>query len=190
MGKANVKTGKDRVKTFTFPYKLAFRPGVNQRIFDLPLEEDISTTQAQVGRSLYKRPLSDRRFGIELELTMSNRFDLNDVQATLQHAGLYCEVFRESQAKNFRTIKWKIVRDGSIVCRPGDENCVRFEIVSPVLSGGEGLQEIHKLLQALSRLEGIDVNKSAGKSWNLIMKVQYSDFFFDAAASNRISRTR
>jgi hypothetical protein len=151
--------GKD---THSFPYKLVFRPGVHKQYFELPLQDNISNMHALVGRSQRKRPLSDRRFGIELELTMSNRFDLDDVRATLQQAGLQCEVYRESQAKNVKTIKWKIVHDGSIACRPGDDGCVRFELVSPVLSGGEGLQEIHTLLEALSTLDGIDVNKSAG----------------------------
>jgi hypothetical protein len=154
-----ISVGKD---THTIPYKLSFRPGVNSRVIDLPLGQTISHENTLVSRSQRKRPLSDRNFGIELELTMSNRFDLNDVRATLQQAGLQCEVHHQSQAKNVKSFNWKIVHDGSILCRPGDEGCIRFELVSPILSGGEGLQEIHTLLEALSTLEGIDVNKSAG----------------------------
>ncbi len=159
-----ISVGKD---THTIPYKLSFRPGVNKRVIDLPLEETSSHQNALVGRAQRKRPLSDRNFGIELELTMSNRFDLNNVRATLQQAGLQCEVYYESQAKNVKSFNWKIVHDGSVVCRPGDDGCVRFELVSPILSGGEGLQEIHTLIEALSTLEGIDVNKSAGTKLQL-----------------------
>ena len=158
---------KGKEEKITVPYKLSFRPGINQRQVDVTLAEDISTLLSR-GGSRPRRPISNRRFGVELELTRPSHFSLKDVRDVLHQAGLDCEVYEHSQAKNVGAVKWKIVQDGSVQCRPGDRDCVRFELVSPVLAGGEGLQEIHTVLQALSTLQGIDVNKSAGA---LVQKV-------------------
>ena len=93
---------------------------------------------------------------------MPGHFSLDDIQNKLEQAGLDCDIYQNSQAKSVRPEKWKIVHDGSIVCRRGDPNCITFELVSPILFGGDGLSEIHTLLTALSRVEGVQVNASAG----------------------------
>ena len=100
-GRRTSKRGKIMSKPWRIPTNLHFVQDsrCNQRVFDLPLEQGISITHAQVGRSLSRCPLYFRSFGIEFELTMSNRFDLNDVQAALQHAGLLCDVFQNHKLR-------------------------------------------------------------------------------------------
>lgn len=90
-----------------------------------------------------------RSFGVEIEAFGVSRGDL--AQA-LQAAGVPTE--NESYNHAARP-HWKIVADGSI---HGER---AFELVSPVLQGETGLQELKKVCEVLSQL-GARVNKTCG----------------------------
>ena len=99
----------------------------------------------------------NRRFGLELEF-----FNISQerVESLLSQAGITCwnEDGDESYDDDGNPIAgegWKITDDGSI---DGDWS---VELVSPILSGVEGLREVAKVVEILSDA-GAKVNKSCG----------------------------
>ena len=100
----------------------------------------------------------NRKFGVELEL-----YGLNQAEATavLNAAGITC--YNESYNHQTRTW-WKAVSDASIVDHNGRshyDNAKTCEIVSPILSGTDGLETVRKVCRALTAAGG-KVNKSTG----------------------------
>jgi hypothetical protein len=106
-----------------------------------------------------------QRFGVELELTSPEHVDtalvgemLND---KLRNTTTVTVV--EQYRQGLVTINgWKLVPDSSIICSRSNPNCNTFELVSPVLEGGNGLAQVNKVLQALGQITGLKVNKSMG----------------------------
>lgn len=102
-------------------------------------------------------------FGIELELTASGHVSLDEVACTIsQRANL--DVRALGTYYKGTTEYWKLVSDSSIACSRSDPNCTKFELVSPVLKGGDGLNTCyHVLHEGLPACPGgIKVNKSMG----------------------------
>jgi hypothetical protein len=89
-----------------------------------------------------------RRFGLELEFF--NISD-NEVSRLLTKNGIQCWNANYYDSGD----GWKITDDGSII---GDYS---VELVSPILSGVEGLEEVAKVVQILADA-GAKVNKSCG----------------------------
>lgn len=98
-----------------------------------------------------------QRFGIELELTSEWNVSSQDVANLMP---MEVEVVETWRAGRSTSSYWKIVPDSSIVCSPHQPSCNKFEIVSPVLRGGNGLTQVSKVLCALP--QEIQVNKSMG----------------------------
>ena len=100
------------------------------------------------------RPLSveggfvfSRTFGIELEIVHRNQRQLRDA---IRSRGILCEI----EGYNHSTRRyWKIVSDASV--NGG------YELVSPVLKGQSGLDEVKAVCEALSEV-GALINKSCG----------------------------
>ena len=100
------------------------------------------------------RPLSveggfvfSRSFGIELEIVHRNQRQLRDA---IRSRGIACEI----EGYNHSTRRyWKIVSDASV--NGG------YELVSPVLKGQSGLDEVKAVCEALSEV-GALINKSCG----------------------------
>lgn len=90
-----------------------------------------------------------RTFGIEIEAYNLTR---TQVVAALRSAGLSCE---DAGYSHQTTSYWKVVSDGSIQGING------FELVSPVLQGESGLEEVRTAMQAIEAA-GAKVNKSCG----------------------------
>ncbi len=100
----------------------------------------------------------NRKFGIEIEAYGVSRTEL---KRALEAAGIPVTIdTRTSQATS-----WKITTDGSI---NGTET---FELVSPVLSGEQGLEDLKKVCQVLKR-KNAKINKSCG----LHVHVEVADF--------------
>lgn len=94
--------------------------------------------------------LSDRTFGVEFEFVGTSR---ENVAAALNRAGIACEV----QSYNHRTSNvWKVVTDSSVRGNGGGG-----ELVSPILSGPEGLRDVARAVRAASSV-GATVNVSCG----------------------------
>jgi hypothetical protein len=94
---------------------------------------------------------SNRRFGIEIECFGITRQRAAEV---INATGLVCrrEDYGHSTPSN-----WKIVTDGSVHGNSGEE----FEVVSPILSGQDGLDQVRKVATALAGA-GAKVNKTCG----------------------------
>lgn len=100
-------------------------------------------------------PIDELTFGIELEVIMpaASNGDVgrSALARRLVEAGLVCE----HEAYNHRTRPyWKIVTDGSI----GHTNA---ELVSPILRGDDGFEQIKKACRALDA-HGCRVNRTCG----------------------------
>lgn len=88
-------------------------------------------------------------FGVEIE---AHGIDRSELAAELNEVGIQVNV--EGYNHNTRN-HWKVVTDGSLV---GDKT---FELVSPKLSGAEGLRQLKTVLIVLKGLEA-KVNKTCG----------------------------
>lgn len=110
-----------------------------------------------------------QNFGIELELTASSTKTLETIAASLTNKlkGRMgrITVIRDYRESRVTTEVWKIVPDSSVVCGRNLPNCNTFELVSPILAGGHGLNQAAQVLEALSKISNsssLQVNKSAG----------------------------
>ena len=89
---------------------------------------------------------TNRTFGVEIEF-VGNKFD---VANSLQELGIACEV----ETYNHVTKRhWKIVTDASV--RDG------WELVSPILSGKDGLEELKIVCEGLQNA-GARINRTCG----------------------------
>jgi hypothetical protein len=89
-------------------------------------------------------------FGIEIECVGVNT---TTAKHALEAAGITCE--NNGYNHNTRPV-WKVVTDGSLSSRDG--SC---EVVSPVLSGTDGLTEVRTVMAVL-RTAGARINESCG----------------------------
>eukprot|EP00977_Amphora_coffeiformis_P018625 scaffold6611_cov150-Amphora_coffeaeformis.AAC.6 len=112
----------------------------------------------------------DVNFGIELELTSPTHWTLADIASRVsQGRGVGpVDVIDNYQQGRFTSSNWKLVPDSSIVCNRSEPDCNTFELVSPVLQGGNGLQQVNAIVKSLtsqsssSSQHSIKVNKSMG----------------------------
>jgi len=96
-------------------------------------------------------PLSNRTFGVEIECIMPLGWTKGKVATLLRSLGLaaYCASYGTPTASH-----WKVQPDSST----GHNGC---EIVSPVLSGEEGIATVRRVAQALTTA-GFAVNTKTG----------------------------
>lgn len=92
---------------------------------------------------------SNRKYGIELEFFNVNYYDLEEYLKDV------VDVYLDDQDENDFS-SWHVSDDGSIT----GANSV--ELVSPILSGSEGLKEIKRALGVVNRFFEPQVNKSCG----------------------------
>ena len=104
-------------------------------------------------------------FGIELELSDGNGRSRHSVAQVIERrTSTSVKVVEQYRDTHKASSRWKLVHDGSIECNRSTPTCSKFELVSPILRGEEGLKECHNTLQSLSRSSSVDilVNKSMG----------------------------
>ena len=93
---------------------------------------------------------NDITFGIEIELTISERTVRNErMTIGSYHHGVQVPCLPSG---------WKAERDGSIRTAPGRLAC---EIVSPVLKGAEGIKEVIQVVEILKNM-GLTPNETCG----------------------------
>lgn len=121
--------------------------------FELLLKSVVIAALRNSTRGTHKLAASARlhgfrsRFGIELEIVHRNQRQLRDA---IRSRGIACEI----EGYNHSTrCHWKIVSDASV--NGG------YELVSPVLKGQSGLDEVKAVCEALSEV-GALINKSCG----------------------------
>lgn len=118
---------------------------LNQKTAILRAEYDRIQEQLQRQR---QRPTAEGEltFGVEIEIL--NTIDRSAVAIALQAEGINAVV----ESYNHRTQHyWKIITDGSC----------GWEIVSPILSGEQGLNELRKVCEVLTRI-GCQVDRTCG----------------------------
>lgn len=107
-------------------------------------------------------------FGIELELTSAVHVPPETVAQNLESTTMPVEVANNYSAGRLTSWHWKLVPDSSIVCNSNMPSCHRFELVSPILKGGSGLQQVSQILKRLNEYNRrephiqLSVNKSMG----------------------------
>lgn len=99
--------------------------------------------------------LPTRRFGVEIEFVGVYPAT---VVAAIVAAGVVC---REEGYNHETRPTWKVVRDGSLAVSPGMAYDACGELVSPPLSGVEGIEQVRTVLRALASC-GATVNRSCG----------------------------
>lgn len=110
-----------------------------------------------------------QQFGIELELTSANYVGVNSIADMINNSNhsrqnnINVDVINSYSEGRATTTNWKIVPDSSIQCSTSSPDCNKFELVSPILMGGSGLNQINKILKQLDNVEPkLKVNKSMG----------------------------
>lgn len=110
-------------------------------------------------------PMENVEFGIELELSTSSSVTTSDVvnaiseNATVSVLDLSGVPHSIAQA---RTDVWKVMDDGSLSCSLNNPDCHKFELVSPILRGGDGLGVVDRVMRALGNIPSVKVNASMG----------------------------
>lgn len=108
--------------------------------------------------------MADVEFGIELELSTSSYVSAADVTNSIQsNASVAVEDMTDDYSgARARNDIWVLMTDGSIQCSIARPDCNRFELVSPILRGGRGLQIVDQVVRALGEIPSIKVNQTMG----------------------------
>lgn len=95
----------------------------------------------------------NRTFGLEVEFISSDLIKATVARRLTNITGIRVE----SQSYNHRVPQglWKLVTDGSL-------SGGGLELVSPPLKGIEGMKQVEKIMNALSSLEGVKVDRTCG----------------------------
>jgi len=121
-------------------------------------------TESHPQKALTMLAAPEQSFGIELELScaqsVSHQSVANAIRSKSGVRGVTVEMEYARAHENVPT--WKLVHDGSIVCSLNNPNCTKFELVSPILKGKVGFDEISKVIRALKQIDSVNVNKSMG----------------------------
>ncbi|AYQ31402.1 amidoligase family protein [Runella sp. SP2] len=91
----------------------------------------------------------NRKFGVEIE---AYGVEMQRVENALRSAGIYAETERYNHSTRRH---WKLVTDGSLT------GVNTFELVSPILEGMSGLNELEKVCEVLETLN-VKINKTCG----------------------------
>ena len=124
--------------------------------------DDMGSAQCTAcGTTRWTLPLPGLAFGVELELYMlgSRGWTAADIAQVLQRAGIDC---RDAGYTKDVTAYWKIVRDRSVRGAAEDGSDLTFELVSPILQGEAGMDEVRRILEQVQRWLGVGVNDSTG----------------------------
>jgi hypothetical protein len=101
-------------------------------------------------------------FGVEFEMSCSRGTDQNDIAKYIKN---HADVCVKDSMDDYRGGKeqyngWKLVPDSSVVCSISSPNCSRFELVSPILNGEDGLDQCNRVLKAARESGTISLNTS------------------------------
>ena len=112
----------------------------------------------------YVKLPENANFGIELELSSSQRVEAEDVANALPRNAGEVQVTNYSDGRQTYQDGWKLVPDSSIVCNRSMPTCNKFELVSRVLRGGKGLAEVASVVRSIENNVSpkLKVNKSMG----------------------------
>ncbi len=92
---------------------------------------------------------SNRKFGVEIEFKSLSGYSLWEIREAVESKGLTCR--NDGYNHHDSQTDWKLVPDSSC----------GYELVSPILSGEDGLHQIELACEALNSV-GVKVDKSCG----------------------------
>lgn len=124
---------------------------------------------------------STKTFGIEIEFLIPHTLNFHDLARKLTENGISAQT--ESYNHEVRDY-WKITTDGSVRSHLRDYNG-QCEIISPILKGMDGLQQIVKVCKTLESLK-IKVNKTCGLHIHHGCKLCYGRINTDTIARNAV----
>lgn len=106
----------------------------------------------------------ETQFGLELELTSAMHLTPAEIASCISTSETgTVHVMETYRAGRVPVDTWKLVPDSSIVCNPSQPDCNTFELVSPILRGGNGLSQTNRILLRLSAVSNeVKVNRSMG----------------------------
>mmetsp|Transcript_16491 Transcript_16491/g.35637 ORF Transcript_16491/g.35637 Transcript_16491/m.35637 type:complete len:453 (-) Transcript_16491:138-1496(-) len=116
-------------------------------------------------KQLIPVPMAEKDFGIELELSTSSGISSSDVANAIREKAsvVIQDMTNDYVGARSRTDIWVLMYDASLVCSRSDPNCNRFELVSPILKGRDGLGIVDRVINALGKISStINVNQSMG----------------------------
>jgi hypothetical protein len=108
-----------------------------------------------------------QNFGMELELTSAEHVNPSTIgralDATLPNTVKVISSYSEARQHNSYK-RWQLVPDASIQCDRSNPSCHQFELVSPILRGDKGLEEVAKVIRTFQANDEyqLKVNKSMG----------------------------
>mmetsp|Transcript_12395 Transcript_12395/g.18528 ORF Transcript_12395/g.18528 Transcript_12395/m.18528 type:complete len:478 (-) Transcript_12395:89-1522(-) len=152
---ANIRITGRGGSTFNLVHTLSFEGGGQQQV-------PVRFTENRPIQDLRMNKMPEDNYGVELELSTSWGVSREQVAQTIQSkAGIDVTIIENYSEAHVPVDCWKIVHDGSITCSPDFPNCTKFELVSPILRGGSGLNQVSNILRAMKDVAS-DVNKSMG----------------------------
>jgi hypothetical protein len=111
----------------------------------------------------YSKMPDGAKFGLELELSSAMDVMPEDVADSLSRGRTQVHLIQDYSSGIITLEDWKLVPDSSIVCSISQPECNKFELVSPPLVEGAGLEQVHVLLRRLGDIRPhLKVNKSMG----------------------------
>eukprot|EP00966_Prymnesium_polylepis_P093215 2157879-Prymnesium_polylepis.1 len=109
-----------------------------------------------------------RKFGCEYELGFPRRLEATDANYRLENQRVAAELQRLTgldvryvEYTHQATPYWKLVRDVSIGFGGSTQDLFAIELVSPILQGEDGLNQVYRMIQAVAACGG-KVNKTVG----------------------------
>ena len=110
-------------------------------------------------------PMENVDFGIELELSTSSSVTTSDVANAISENATVTvlDMMGDYAGARNRNDVWRIMHDRSLTCpREHGADCNKFELVSPILRGGDGLGVVDRVMHALGNISSVKVNSSMG----------------------------
>lgn len=104
-------------------------------------------------------------FGVELELSTSPNVTVSDIVRSIRSGASVSikDMTSDYSGARGRNDIWKIMHDGSLTCSISNPGCNKFELVSPILTGGDGLGEVDHVMRTLKDLGAdVSINQSMG----------------------------
>jgi hypothetical protein len=133
----------------------------NLRVSNVEAEARVTALQARLDLMRTTAPTAiavaqgEQGFGVEIEFYIPARFNMQAVATRLTQAGVQAVAELYNHATRGH---WKLVTDGSLGMLPGFN---AMELVSPVLFGENGLQQVQKACDVLTEM-GATVNRKCG----------------------------
>ncbi|EJK65461.1 hypothetical protein THAOC_13670 [Thalassiosira oceanica] len=104
-------------------------------------------------------------FGVELELSTSPNVTVSDIVRSIRSGASVSikDMTSDYGGARSRNDIWKIMSDASLSCSVSNPGCNKFELVSPILTGGDGLGVVDHVMRTLKDLGAdVSINQSMG----------------------------